>query len=87
MNEKEFIQKLASRGRMEEPPHVDVADSVIHILKSRSEQKALQYRPVVYMASVCAMVAIITLVVTFWAFEPLVYSLMAFFMDPPLGVL
>ncbi len=66
MNWEEKIERLAARARAEEPPRIDVAQSVLRILTAgRAEPLTMTERVWMWLAAVSSAIAVPAAIVAF----------------------
>jgi hypothetical protein len=83
MNEEDLIRKLAERARMETPPRVDVADSVMAALRAAAPDSPAKVDPLAWVAAASAAAAIAVLVAALRVGESWTDALAANLIDLP----
>ncbi len=67
---EEYLRKLAARARLESAPQVDVASSVLALVRERGRARELVETPLSWVAFGSASAAAITAVLAFQAVGP-----------------
>ena len=86
-NTDEFLNKLASRARLEKAPAVDVADNVIAALEKGVEEETSSFAPLAWVAAASVAIAIPVTVFALAAWDTLTTSLISIISEIPWGIL
>lgn len=86
-NTDEFLNKMASRARLEKAPEVDITNGVLAALRSSVEEEASSIAPLAWIAGISLAVAITVAIFALTAWDALTSSLISLISEIPWGLL
>lgn len=83
MKIEQIIGKLAAKGKLESHPETDVADKVMETLYRKSKMSSFQETPLVWIAALSSVTAIVMVLVSYTSFQYLSNPINAIFWELP----